>query len=90
MQSLSRVLEYKVVETTYPVNNLSKYIKEKGEKTNKGDEGFSKEIKKKDEVNVVQKFTKTANCEVTCKAHSHVGTGAVCTIAWSGSVWKHA
>ena len=80
MAKVSRVLEYKVGETIHPVNNWIKYIKEKGGKANKGDEGFSKEIKKNDEVNVVQKCTKTANCEVRCKAHSHVGTGAVCTV----------
>ena len=46
---MSRVLEYKVGETIHPVNNWIKYIKEKGGKANKGDEGFSKEIKKNDE-----------------------------------------
>ena len=67
---VSRVLEYKVVETTDPVNNWIRHIKEKEDKIDKGDKGFSKEIKKDHEVNMEQKFTKIGKSEVRCKAHS--------------------
>ena len=29
---------------------------------------------------MVQKFTKSTKCEVRCKGHFHVGTGAVCMV----------
>ena len=64
------MLEYKVVETTHPLNNWIRHIKEKADKINKGGKDFSKEIKKDHEVNMVQKFTKIGKSEVRCKAHS--------------------
>ena len=72
------------METTYPVNNWIRYIKEKGGETNKGDKVFSKEIRRDEEVNMVQKFTKNGNCEVSCKGKMQVGTGRTCTVHGAG------
>ena len=50
-----------------------KYIKKKGEQIDKGEDEVSKEVKGKNEVNLVQKCTRKTNCEVRCKVHDYVG-----------------
>ena len=70
---MSRVLEYKVEESIDLVNNWMKYIKKKGEQIDKGEDEVSKEVKGKNEVNLVQKCTRKTNCEVRCKVHDYVG-----------------
>lgn len=73
---LSRVLEYKVNDTIYPISNWIKYIKEKGKKVDIGDKELSKEIKDKGEVNIVQNCPDIGKCGVSFKLLTQVGIGA--------------
>ena len=56
----------------------------KGEKVDKGEKAFSKEIKGKDEVNVVQKYTQKGKCEVSCNKCFCVRHTAQCTVQHAG------
>ena len=83
-QQVSSVLEYEVGETIHPFNDWIKHIKMKGEKVDKGEKAFSKEIKGKDEVNVVQKYTQKGKCEVSCNKCFCVKHTAQCTVQHAG------
>ena len=81
---MSRVLEYEVAEPIYPVDNWIKHIKKKGEKSNEGEKAFSKQVKKEEEVSLVEKFTENVNCEVSCNIHRYVGHTRFCTVRDAG------
>ena len=81
---MSRVLEYEVAEPIHPVDNWIKHIKKKGEKSNEGEKAFSKQVKKEEEVSLVEKFTENVNCEVSCNIHKCVGHTRFCTVRDAG------